>query len=58
MNMKRIDLLLDLLDSTFDKESWYAPFKHAIDGLTAKQALWKPSGETTKSIWENVNHLL
>lgn len=56
--MKRIDLLLNVLDSTFDKESWYAPFKNAIEGLTAEQAIWKPSGEATKTIWENVNHLI
>ena len=56
--MKRIDLLLNTLDSTFDKESWYAPFKHAIEGLTAEQAMWKPSGEETNTIWENVNHLI
>ncbi len=57
MTLKRIDLLLKVLDSTFDKESWYAPFKHAIEGLTAEQAIWKPSREATKNIWENVNHL-
>ncbi|MED3573091.1 DinB family protein [Cytobacillus praedii] len=56
--MKRRDLLLNVLDSTFDKESWYAPFKQAIEGLTAKQASWKPSGEASKTIWENVNHLI
>ena len=56
--MKRIDLLLNVLDSTFDKESWYAPFKHAIEGLTAEQAMWKPPSEETNTIWENVNHLI
>jgi DinB superfamily len=56
--MKRIDLLLNVLDSTFNKESWYAPFKHAIDGVTAEQASWRPAGEATKTIWENVNHLI
>jgi DinB superfamily len=56
--MKRIDFLLNVLDSTFNKESWYAPFKHAIDGITAEQASWRPAGETTKTIWENVNHLI
>lgn len=55
--LKRIELILNLLDSTFDKESWYAPFRDAIAGLTAEQAAWKPSGEATKTIWENVNHL-
>ncbi|MDQ0271653.1 DinB family protein [Cytobacillus purgationiresistens] len=56
--MRRIDLLLNVLDSTFDKESWYAPFKDAVEGLTAEQAIWKPSGEATKTIWENINHLI
>lgn len=51
-------MLLNVLDSTFDNESWYAPFKHAIEGLTAKQACWQPFGEATKTIWENVNHLI
>ena len=56
--MNRTDLLVKGLDSTYDKESWYAPFKDAIEGLTAQQASWKPPGEATKSIWENVNHLI
>ena len=47
-----------MLDSTFDKESWYAPLKHAIEGITADQASWRPTGEATKTIWENVNHLI
>jgi len=51
-------VLLNALDSTFDKESWYAPFKHAIEGLTAEQAMWKPPSEETNTIWENVNHLI
>ncbi|WP_082232817.1 DinB family protein [Halobacillus massiliensis] len=55
--MKRVDLLLNLLDSTFSEESWYAPFNDAIEGLTAQQAVWTPAGEAVKSIWENVNHL-
>ncbi|MCK6258959.1 DinB family protein [Fictibacillus sp. KIGAM418] len=56
--MNRIDLLLNVLDTTFDKESWYAPFKHAVEGTTAEQANWRPTGEATKTIWENVNHLI
>jgi uncharacterized damage-inducible protein DinB len=55
--MKRTDLLLRMLDTTYDQESWYAPFKHAIEGLKAEQASWRPGGEATKTIWENVNHL-
>ncbi|MBN8191800.1 DinB family protein [Bacillus sp. NTK074B] len=56
--MTRTDLLLRMLDTTYDQESWYAPFKPAIEGLTAEQACWKPDGEATKTIWENVNHLI
>ncbi|MGF3104028.1 DinB family protein [Rossellomorea sp. DUT-2] len=55
--MKRTDLLLKMLDTTYDQESWYAPLKPAIEGLTAAQASWRPDGEATKTIWENVNHL-
>lgn len=56
--MNRTDLLLKTLDATFDKESWYAPFKPAIEGLTAEQARWRPAGEGIQTIWENVNHLI
>lgn len=54
----RIGLLLNVLDSTYEKESWYAPLKHAIEGITAEQATWRPAGVATKTIWENVNHLI
>lgn len=56
--MSRAEFLLNVLDSTFDKENWYAPLKAAIEGLTAKEASFRPPGEATKSIWENVNHLI
>ncbi|MEI2666217.1 DinB family protein [Rossellomorea sp. LJF3] len=55
--MNRTDLLIRMLDTTYDQESWYAPFKPAIEGLTAEQAYWRPDGEAAKTIWENVNHL-
>ncbi|WP_053368008.1 DinB family protein [Bacillus sp. FJAT-27245] len=56
--MNRTELLLKMLDTTFDKESWYAPFRSAIEGLTAEQAKRRPTGEATKTIWENANHLI
>ncbi|WP_088041529.1 DinB family protein [Bacillus sp. EAC] len=56
--MNRIDLLLNVLDTTFDKESWYAPLKHAIDGINAEQASWRPAGQSATTIWETVNHLI
>lgn len=37
---------------------WYAPLKPAIEGITAEQASWRPTGEATKTIWENLNHLI
>ncbi|NHM32035.1 DinB family protein [Bacillus sp. C11] len=56
--MNQTDLLLRMLDTTFEKESWYVPFKPAIEGITADQVMWRPVGEATKTIWENVNHLV
>lgn len=56
--MNRINLLINVLDTTFDKESWYAPLKSSIEGITAEQACFKPSGGGNKSIWELVNHLI
>ncbi|MCA0970799.1 DinB family protein [Halobacillus litoralis] len=56
--MKKVDLLMHALDSTFDQESWFAPFKPSMEGITAEQAKWKPEGEATKSIWENASHLI
>ncbi|RDI45604.1 DinB family protein [Falsibacillus pallidus] len=56
--MSRKELLLNVLSSTFDQESWYAPLKPSIEGTTAEQACWKPTGEAAKSIWQNVNHIM
>jgi len=56
MNQK--ELLIRMLDTTYDKESWYAPLKSSIDGLTAEQAMWRPVGEAANTIWQNVNHLM
>lgn len=58
MLMNRKEWLLRMLDTTFDKESWHAPFKTSIEGLTAEQARWRPVGGETNTIWENVNHLI
>jgi uncharacterized damage-inducible protein DinB len=56
--LARMELLLNVLDATYEKESWYAPLKHALEEVTAEQAIWRPTGEATKTIWENVNHLI
>ena len=56
--MNRMDLAVFVLESTFEKDSWYPPLKDALEGMTAAQACWKPSGEAVNSIWDNVNHLI
>src|SRR5574341_1541388 len=50
-------LLLEHLDYTFAKEGWQPPLAHAVAGLTAAQAGWKPDPER-HSIWQIVRHLL
>lgn len=39
-------------------EDWHLPLAEALAGLTAEQADWRPQGEASNSIRENVNHLL
>lgn len=51
------DLLLEHLEFTFTKEGWQPPLSHAVAGLTAAQAAWKPSPER-HSIWQIVRHVL
>src|SRR3989442_5901187 len=50
------DLLLHHLEYTFEKEAWQPSLAMAIDGLTAKQAAWKPAPER-HSIWQIVRHV-
>ncbi len=56
--MKSMDLLLRGWAHAYDKEDWYPPLKDALNGLTAAQAGWRPTGEAANTIWENVNHLI
>lgn len=37
-------LLLHELQTTHNKADWFVPINTAIDGLTAQQAAWQPSG--------------
>lgn len=50
------DLLLEHLQYTFEKEGWQPPLGHAVAGLTAPQAAWKP-GPERHSIWQIVRHV-
>ena len=53
MNKK---ILLEQFAACYDKNDWFVAVRNAVDGLTAEQAAWKPSG-AQHSIWELVSHL-
>lgn len=44
-------------EEAFAEGVWWAPWRSAIDGLTAAQAAWQPV-PGRHSIWEVVNHLI
>ncbi len=50
------DLLIYLLEYTYEREGAYPPLAAALAGLTAPQAAWKPS-PTRHSIWQIVRHM-
>ena len=49
------ELLLYLLEYTYEREGAYPPLTAALAGLTAAQASWKPNPER-HSIWQIVRH--
>ncbi|MDR7420632.1 MAG: DinB family protein [Armatimonadota bacterium] len=51
------DLVLDHLTYTFERDAWQPSLSHAVEGLTAAQAAWKPSPER-HSIWQIVRHVI
>ena len=53
----QIKALLDNLDEGFDRAAWHGPnLAHALRGVTAKQAAWRPA-HGRHNIWELVVHL-
>src|SRR2546425_13103024 len=50
------ELLLYLLEYTYEKEGSYPPLPVALGGLTPVQASWKPTQER-HSIWQIVRHM-
>ncbi|RFU66499.1 DinB family protein [Bacillus sp. V59.32b] len=56
--MSNIQLLTNEHNFSYYEEDWYPPLKTALKGLNAKEATWKPAGESVNSIWETVNHML
>ncbi|MFN2501167.1 MAG: DinB family protein [Pyrinomonadaceae bacterium] len=50
------DTLIDQFTACYDENHWFVATRNAVDGVTAEQALWKPSG-FDNSIWQIVSHL-
>lgn len=51
------ETLKKLWDEAWTEGLWYAPWRKAIDDLTAQQAAWKPDPRR-HSIWQLVNHIV
>jgi len=49
-------ILLEQFQTTWNKQDWFVPVSKALDSLTAKQAMWKPS-DSSHSIGELAYHL-
>lgn len=50
-------VLLDQLLANANDRSWYVSFYEAVDGLSEKEAFWKPD-DSSHSIAEIVQHLI
>jgi uncharacterized damage-inducible protein DinB len=51
-----IQLLLDLIDQSYNKKSWHGTnLRGSLRGLTAREALWRPS-PGRHNIWEIAVH--
>ena len=48
--------LADWWHEAFTDGVWWAPWRDAIDGLTAEQAAWRPAAGR-HSIWQIVDHM-
>jgi hypothetical protein len=56
MNDTSLNMLLDLIDQGFDRQSWHGPnLRGSIRGVTHRQAMWRPQPDR-HSIWEHVLH--
>jgi hypothetical protein len=50
-------ILLEQFKKAWNEEDWYVPVSIAVQGLTAKQAMWKPA-DSSHSVGELTYHLL
>jgi hypothetical protein len=51
------ETLRTLWNEAMTEGLWYAPWRKALEGLSARQAAWKP-GPQRHSIWQLVNHVV
>jgi len=50
-------ILLEQFRNTWNKEDWYVPVSIAVEGITAKQAMWRPA-DSSHSVAELAYHIL
>lgn len=50
-------ILLHQFQNTWDQQDWFVPVSKAVEGLTAQQAMWKPS-DSSHSVGQLAYHLL
>jgi hypothetical protein len=50
-------ILLEQMQISHDQQDWFVPVIKAVNGLTARQAMWKPC-DSCHSIGQLTNHLL
>lgn len=55
--MQRKEIILHLWDTSYTIEGWYPPLDLSLRDLDYQQALWRPQGKSSHSIWQLVNHL-
>ena len=56
MTMDR-DILVRMWTEAWKEGIWYTPWASAVDGLSARQAAWKPDPDR-HSIWQIVTHIM
>lgn len=50
-------ILLEQFRGTYDQQDWFVPVARAVEEMTAKQAMWKPS-DSSHSVGQLVYHLV
>lgn len=50
-------ILLQQFQSTWNQQDWFVPIAQSLEGLTAQQAMWKPS-DSSHSVGQLAYHLL